>query len=231
MAAKEIVSGLYSIRLGPANAYLIDSGGDGLTLIDCGYAKSVSQIEDAIRSIGRQPGDLTDILITHGHPDHLGSAAHFSADSAPVSLHAEDAWIARAGKIEQTMSPGPGVVNRILFRLFIGDKAAEFPSFEPQTSLVGGSNLDIGGGIEVIHTPGHTAGHVSLLWKRDRYILFAGDVAANLLGLAFSLGYDDLAAGKASLVKLAQRDFEVAVFGHGRPIMSGASTKFARRFT
>lgn len=230
MTAREVVSGLYAIKLGPVNAYLLDEGDAGLTLVDSGYEKSAADIEAAIRSIGRDPRDLTNILLTHAHPDHLGSAARLSSGSVPISLHHDDAGIARQGIIHQTMTPGPGLVNWVLFRLVIGNKSVHFPSFEPEHDLPDGTILDIAGGIEVIHTPGHTAGHVSLLWKRDRGVLLAGDVASNLMGLGYMLGYDDIDHGKQSLAKLARREFEVAVFGHGRPIMSGASGRFAKRF-
>lgn len=230
MGVKEVLPGLHAIKLGPVNAYLLDEGDDGLTLIDSGFSKNTAAIEDAIRSIGREPGDLTNIVLTHAHPDHLGSAADLADRRVPVSIHDDDADIARQGIIHQTMSPGPGLLNQILFRALIGYKPAEFPSFEPDRGLVDGDVLDIGGGIEVIHTPGHTAGHVSLLWKKDRGVLFAGDIASNMLGLGYMLGYNDITAGRASLAKVAQREFEVALFGHGGPITSGASNKFARKF-
>ena len=230
MTAKEVLSGLYSIKVGPANAFLIDSGDAGLTLIDTGYPKNAPDIEAGIRSIGREPAELSDILITHAHPDHLGSAAHLSAGSIPVSMPGDEAWIAKAGRIEQTMSPAPGLFNRIVFRLLIGYKPYEFPAFEPQRSLVGGDSLNIAGGVEVIHTPGHSAGHVSLLWKKDRNVLFTGDAVANVMGLGYAVAYDDFDTGKKSAARLAQLEFEVAVFGHGRPILSGASARFARKF-
>jgi hypothetical protein len=44
------------------------------------------------------------------------------------------------------------------------------------------------------------------------------------------LGYDDVATGKASLARLAGFKFEAAVFGHGKPILSGASDKFSAKF-
>lgn len=221
---------MYAVKLGQVNAYLIDEGDDGLTLIDAGFPESAGDIEAAIREIGHDPGDLTNILITHAHPDHLGSAARLSSRAVPVSMHSADAGIAAQGIIHQTMSPGPGLLNWVLFHLVIGSKTAEFPAFEADRTTSDGDTLDIAGGIEVIHTPGHTAGHVALLWKRDRGVLFAGDVASNMLGLGYMLGYDDIDTGKQSLRKLSGMDFEVAVFGHGRPILSGASQRFAQKF-
>ena len=82
----------------------------------------------------------------------------------------------------------------------------------------------------MVHTPGHTAGHVSLLWKKDRGLLFTGDAATNMMGLSYTFGYNDVAAGKSSLTKLAGFEFEAAVFGHGKPILDGASSRFAAKF-
>lgn len=230
MNVTEIVAGLYLIKLGPANAYLLDDGDQGLILVDAGYPKSAADIESAIRSIGRSPADLESILLTHAHPDHLGSAARLSREGAGIALHPEGAEIARAGIVHQTMSPAPGVLNWLLFHIFIGTKDFEFPAFDPDRELGDGMIIDMAGGVEVVHTPGHAAHHVSLLWKRDRGVLFVGDAAANVMGLGYSLGYEDLEQGKASLRKLADIEFEVAVFGHGKPILSGASDHFVRKF-
>jgi glyoxylase-like metal-dependent hydrolase (beta-lactamase superfamily II) len=128
------------------------------------------------------------------------------------------------------MTPAPGILSWILFHVFIGTKDFEFPAFEPSRDLTDGMTLDIAGGVEVVHTPGHSADHVSLLWKHDRGVLFAGDVAANIMGLGYSLGYEDFDQGRGSLRKLADLDFEVAVFGHGKPILSSASARFAKKF-
>ncbi|MCL1594258.1 MAG: MBL fold metallo-hydrolase, partial [Actinomycetia bacterium] len=188
MAVKKVVSGLYQLSFSGINAFLIDEGRDGLTLIDSGYPKHAEAIETGIRSIGREPLDLTSIIITHAHPDHLGSARHMSRGKTPISLHPADGDIARAGIIHQTMKAGPGLLNGILFRVLVGKKSAEFPAFEPDVALHDGDLIDVAGGIEVIHTPGHTAGHVSLLWKKDRGLLITGDAAANMMGLNYMLG-------------------------------------------
>lgn len=230
MAAKEVVSGLYQFSNKGINAYLLDAGGDGLVLIDAGLPEQAKLLEQDIRSIGREPSDLTSIIITHAHPDHLGCATHFADGTRPISLHPADSEVAEAGIIHQTMTAGPGVLNGILFRVLMSDKSAEFPAFQPDISLNDGDTIDIAGGIEVIHTPGHTAGHVSLLWKRDRGLLITGDAAANVMGLNYMIAYNDITAGRSSLANLSDRTFEAAVFGHGRPLLSSASDKFAAKF-
>lgn len=230
MTTKKVVSGLYQFSNGGINAFLVDDGDAGLTLIDSGYPKDAEAIIEGIRSIGRDPGDLTNILITHAHPDHLGSAKELSGGSTPISLHPADGDIARAGVYQLSMQPGPGLLNGVMFRLVMRKKPSEFPAFEPDIDLNDGDVIDVAGGIEVIHTPGHTAGHVALLWKRDSGLLFVGDAAGNLAGLSYMIGYDDVPQGKASLAKLSGFGFEAAVFGHGKPILSGASSKFAKKF-
>lgn len=230
MSAKEVVPGLYILSNNGINAYLLDEGDEGLTLIDSGFPKHAAALEQDIRSVGREPGDLTNILITHAHPDHLGSAVHLSGGTTPISLHQADAEVAAAGTIEPTMTAGPGFLTGILFKLFIPNKAAEFPSFVPDKMFQDGDMLDIAGGIEVVHTPGHTKGHVSLHWKKDAGLMLVGDAAANAAGLGYMLGYDDVPLGVKSAAKLAGRSFEAAVFGHGKPILSGASDKFTAKF-
>lgn len=230
MKAKEVVAGLYLLNTGSANVFLIDSGDAGLTVVDTGFPKDASDIVEAIKSIGRRPEDITDILITHAHPDHLGSAARLGSGGAPISMPADEVSIARAGRVEQTMSPTPGLLNRIMFRLFVGKKPYDFPVFEPERGLVGGVELDIAGGIVVVATPGHSADHISLLWKNDRNVLLAGDAVKNVPGLGYSIGYDDFEKGRQSASRLGELEFEVAVFGHGKPILSNASQKFRAKF-
>lgn len=229
-AVKEVVSGLYQFTHGGVNVFVIDDGIGGVTLIDTGFPKHGDALTSDLASIGYQPGDLTNIVITHAHPDHLGNALRFSESNTPIHLHASGTQIAEAGIIHQTMKPAPGLVNALLFRLFIGSKPVEFPPFTPDRALADGDVLDIAGGLEVIHTPGHTASHVSLLWKKDRGLLFTGDAAANAMGLGYSLGYDDIDTGRKSLTKLAGNQFEAAVFGHGKPILSSAADRFAAKF-
>jgi glyoxylase-like metal-dependent hydrolase (beta-lactamase superfamily II) len=95
--------------------------------------------------------------------------------------------------------------------------------------LTAGGILPIAGGIEVVHTPGHCAGQVALLWHPGR-MLFAGDVCMNIMGLGDPLGFESLEEGRASQRKLASLSFDAAGFGHGEPIAHDASTLFRNKY-
>lgn len=51
-----------------------------------------------------------------------------------------------------------------------------------------------------------------------------------MLGLGYSVGYEDLEEGRRSLAKIAALDFEMACFGHGKAITQGASGQFRRKW-
>ena len=95
--------------------------------------------------------------------------------------------------------------------------------------LTPGEILPIAGGIEVIHTPGHCAGQVALLWRPGR-MLFAGDVCMNVMGLGDPVGFESLKEGRASQRKVASLAFDAAGFGHGEPIARDASTRFRNKY-
>ena len=79
-------------------------------------------------------------------------------------------------------------------------------------------------GFLVLHTPGHTPGHASLL-DTERKILVAGDALNNEKGLGpMSDKYNiDPKAHRQSIKKLANYEFETILFGHGGPILRGGS--------
>src|SRR5207302_1553049 len=70
------------------------------------------------------------------------------------------------------------------------------------------------------------AGQLAFLWPEHGGVLLAADAAASVFGLSLSPMYEDLDEGRRSLAKLASLDFEVACFGHGRPIAGGAAGRF-----
>ena len=228
-APTQVVQGLWQISLGAVNAFLIDDDGE-LTLIDTGLPKSDDKIVAAIESTGKNITDLKHIILTHCHPDHSGSVAALKRRSgARVYMHPVDAVMVRKGETTRPMSPAPGLLRGLMYRMFIPKKPTPIEPCAIDQEIDDGTELPIAGGIKAIHIPGQCAGQVALLWPR-RKVLFAADACANMPTFGYALCYEDLEEGKRSLRKLAALDFDAAVFGHGGPIKSGAAQRFRQRF-
>ncbi len=218
--------GLYAIPLGVVNAFLLID--DDLTLIDTGYSGNAEKILRFVDQLGHGPGDIRRIVLTHAHPDHIGSAfALKTATQAEIIAHRADAPLIAQGHGFRPLKSPPDLLTATMLPFFFR------PTMKTQgvvvdTTLSGGEELIPG--LRVIHTPGHTAGHISLLWERHGGVLFVGDACVNLLGLEWGVGYEDVAVGRHSLEILSQKGFEMACFGHGPTIRRGASEKFAKRW-
>lgn len=226
MGLKPIIKDAYLVPLGMANAVLLD-GGSELTLVDAGFPDKAPLVLDAIRQLGRSPRDLRHLVLTHGHADHIGSAAAIVRETgATTYMHPVDAPIAEAGGPFRAMSPSPSPLPGLMYRLvWKPDQRVEPVRID--RPLADGETLPIAGGLRVVHTPGHCAGQVSLLWRGEQ-LLIAGDVGMHILGLSDPIGFEDLAAGRASQRKLAGLRFGAAAFGHGFPIRAGASDRVRR---
>ena len=227
MAAEEIVSGVYGIGMGYVNAFLIASE-NGLVLVDSGLPKRKDTVLGAVAGIARQPADLKHLLITHYHYDHIGSLADLTeASAARTYVHPADSAIVRG----EEPQPGPNrssllgkVAGPLLKRMSPEVRAAAV-----DVELQDGEELPIAGGIRVVHTPGHTPGHLSFLLPA-RKVLFVGDAAVNMLrlGMPFGVSTVDGEQAKESIRKLAGLEFDVACFGHGRVLKGEANLRFRR---
>ena len=123
------------------------------------------------------------------------------------------------------MKAAPGLLTGILFRLFVRlDRVVEAATIDHQ--IEDGEQLPIAGGIRAIHVPGHCAGQLVFLWGQRGGVLFAADACSNMTGLGWSLGYEDFEQGKKDLSRLSSLDFQIACFGHGKPILDNAARKF-----
>jgi glyoxylase-like metal-dependent hydrolase (beta-lactamase superfamily II) len=226
MTPKQIVPNVYAIPLSFVNAFLIDAA-DGLTLIDTGIAGSSEKILQAVHELGKQPGDIKNILLTHCHGDHTGSLAVLKKETgAPAAMHPLDAAMVRQGKSMRPAQPSPNLLHKIIVPLLMGNRDTGIEPTEIEHEIEDGAELDIAGGIKAIHAPGHCAGQLVFLWPQQGGVLFAADIASNMFGLGWSIIYEDLAEGKRSLTKVANLDFEVACFGHGKAITGVAASRF-----
>lgn len=230
MAVEQVVPGAYMIGLGIVNAYLVESEG-GLTLIDTGVPDSEAKILAAIREVGREPNEVERIVVTHLHADHSGSlTALKEATGAPAAMHPLDARMVERGEAVRPAVPGPGLINQLLGRLMrVMGGTNEVAPAAIEEALHDGEEV-WPGGLQVFYAPGHTVGQVALLLPASAAhgaVLFVADAASNMFGgLGYAPIYENLVQGKETLRKLAGLEYEVACFGHGGPIRSGAAEAF-----
>lgn len=225
-----IVNELYRVSLGVVNAFVIARSND-LTLIDCGTPDCADAIELAIRQLGFELADLQNILITHHHPDHIGSLAEIQrrAPQAKTLVHGEEASQVREGialDLARPLKATPGMHNVLLHRLYRARMPVRVRPARIDRAVFDGEHLNIAGGISVIHTPGHSLGHTSYLWRAAGGVMFVGDAACSMWGPRYSINYEDFELGKQSLLELAKHQFQYACFGHGRTIVRSAQKQF-----
>lgn len=223
MKLKQVVPKVYAIDAGIVYCYLVDDG--ELLLIDTGMHDQASQILTAIKELGRDITDLKHIVLTHCHADHIGGAATLQRLSgAKVYAHALEAPLlvnGLVGRSDKPLMPAPGLLNRLVyFLLKFGSRKSVTPVPVHHTVMNGDT---INQNLEVIHTPGHSLGHISLLHRGSQRVLFVADAFMHIAGLRYSFVHEDLAAAHASIKAIAALEYEVACFGHGAPILHDAA--------
>ena len=197
-----------------------------VTLLDMGLERHGPKVLAALRSIGSGPADVTRLLLTHAHADHAGGAALVARETGHgFGVHEDDAAYARDGEVP----PGDpsSRLGRVLRRF---GAQPGFDAVPVAEELSDGMVIPVGGGLRVVHTPGHSPGHCSFLHEESG-VFVTGDAIFNVLRPRWPVKAfcTDFAMTKRTAHRLGELDYEVAAFTHGPEIRDGAR-EAVRRF-
>jgi glyoxylase-like metal-dependent hydrolase (beta-lactamase superfamily II) len=168
-------------------AYLVF--GDKITLIDSGVSGAESTIFKYINNNDRDPKEISSLILSHAHPDHLGAAKTIQAiTGCMVSAHAnEKHWIENTEK-QFKDRPVPG------FHTLVGGSVGVDRELEEGQTLA----LEKGLKCKVLHTPGHSSGSISLFFESEKTL-----ITADAIPLPGDLPiYEDIVACMDSIKKL-----------------------------
>ncbi|MEN6624067.1 MAG: MBL fold metallo-hydrolase [Smithella sp.] len=167
---EEIIRGVYQI--GGSNLtsgddaaiYLIDFA-DDLIMIDAGAGRSTNKIIQNIQMLGFNAGKVSNLILTHCHIDHIGSAPFFQKKyNTKIIIHELDAPAVEKGDSTRTAANWYGTT---------------FPPTKVDRKLQGAEEILQFGSEKLycLHTPGHTPGSISLYLDRDgKRVLFGQDI-------------------------------------------------------
>jgi len=211
-------SGVYCIENGSsARVYYIAAE---RALIDAGTPGNCDRILSALARIGVQPLHVKRIIVTHHHWDHVGSLWELKKRTGgEVFAHTRDAEYI-TGKRHRR--PPRGAVGRIAYALFGAFRTRTVQGVDVERRGDDGDHI---GGFAVIHTPGHTPGHICLL--RENY-LFAGDLFQPTAGAFRETPHiftADVPTSRMSIRRIAEFDFEFILAAHSPPHVFGSADK------
>ena len=202
---------------------------DGATLIDTGVPGSEAAIGEHLQRLGLGWKDVRRIIITHQDIDHIGGAsAAVKASNAEVLAHGDDIPYIQGERALLKMDPSrmeallqtlPAERRDRVRQLFTNP-----PKVHVNRALSDGEKLPYGGGIVVIHTPGHTPGHISLFLPADR-LLISGDALRSENGVLQGpspSATTDMTLATASLRKLLSYPIDRVLCYHGGLTNPGA---------
>ncbi len=208
-------------------SYLLADDRGGIHVIDPGpdWGENWGILVSALAARGKSVTDVASIVVTHLHPDHIGLAGRLREPSgAPVIMHGSD-----AAALE---TPGDPVRMRVselsnwgvpadrrpeLTALTLGP--ATVAEFLVDRTVEGGELLDVPGrSLRVIHTPGHTSGHICLR-EEEQKLIFTGDHVLPTVNPGIGLGgptsENPIRDYLASLDTVAAFDDHEVLPGHG----------------
>ncbi len=233
-----VAPGLNGLRITFVNVFGVTHPDSSWTLIDAGIPTSAPLIRSwAEKHFGKPPIAL---VLTHGHFDHVGAAKSLAEQwQIPIYAHPlEFPYLTGKQSYPPPNSGAGGGMMALLSPLYprdpidLGERLHALPSGSTEAL----AELPEMPGWQVLHTPGHTPGHVSFYRPYDR-TLIVGDAFCSTKPESFfeaalmqqpelhgppAYFTSDWTAAKHSVLQLAQLEPVTVALGHGKPLSGPA---------
>ena len=210
---------IHQLSLGPCNCYLIRE--EGLILVDAGVPNQGKKFLKRLKDLSIEPKDISLILLTHGHWDHIASISELkeiTGCKVAINQHEKD-WV------EQALKPLPPATNlwgnmlEVIMRVYLSfinfpgtpiDLVLEDEEYPLEYCGIHG---------KVLYTPGHSSGSMSLLL--DTGDAFVGDLVMNgfpmRIGPGMPIFAENIGALKESWRLLLTSGAKLIHPAHGKP--------------
>lgn len=223
------------IRLGFTNSYLI-SGDKGYLLIDAGGPGKSKTFFHKLKNKGITPDQIVLIVVTHAHFDHIGSLFRIRDKcNCPVAIHSDEASLLQEARV--VIPPGTKFLNKQLSKIGRKNQKAvsrllRFRSVQPDILINNNTSLEpYGFKADIIPTPGHSAGSLSIV--TDSGCAFTGDLMVNYypfgLGPYFPPYGDSVDLIFKSWEKLLGMGVSTICPAHGKPFNANKLKKIIEK--
>lgn len=193
-----VLKDIHLVENTTANVYIVEI--EHLVAIDAGLPESLDKVLNYVNELGRKPEDLSLIIVTHGHYDHVGALRKLKeVTGAKVAAHRDEVdyvegqkqlgrYRAEPVKVDIVLSHGDVLFNRF----------------------------------EIVHTPGHTPGSICIL-DRETKALFVGDLVYEDNGRLYEIPHEyslDPVKNREAIAQLLELDFKHVLPSHGKPLLN-----------